>query len=166
MVCSRVTLGLILVTACGRAGGDAPATVPAPTESTRLDVKPIGSSCLPSDGYVPDHTRDCTQGPGVDGGCSTDATPTVETWHLSPGVGYCLLSFAFPNGYFTMNCPAGDGDCPGGSTCLPDHSYCVAPCQSDNECVAPSTCAGFAPASCICVNCPDPSEKGAIPNGP
>jgi hypothetical protein len=121
----------------------------ATVTSTQL---PIGSSCTQGDGYQAT----------ISSGCPGDAsTPTtcpvpagfVDYPQLPPGVGYCLRPGGlYPHGYFTMNCSR-QSDCPSGSRC--DGSLCRQPCQADQECQAPTTCANGPGETrfCQCLTC-------------
>lgn len=130
----------LFVCACAQGGG----ADDTPTGSASIAIangdRPIGGPCEPEDGWTPSSVSN-------DRGSTTDAVNEpvalpvpdgyVEQNQLPPGIGYCMLTAVYPDGYFTMNCDA-DSDCPGDAVC--DGKRCRAPCVSDTDCVAPNVC--------------------------
>ena len=89
----------------------------------------VGEACVASDGWV-----------GESGTCRPDEPPESckPGGGVAPiGVGYCLSSILFPNGYFTMNCET-DANCSAGEYCWDD--ICVRECGDSTECLQLSTC--------------------------
>jgi hypothetical protein len=149
----------LLISACGtRHGAD-----PSPTSTAEQNgadaaaprpMLAIGAACKAEDGYVPgDRCGDAGASASAPTNCAPGgAAPGGQFTDLPPHVGYCLRAQEFPDGYFTMNC-ATDADCPGGSRC--GSKLCWAPCSSDGDCRAPSTCPadGSSLRICRCTTC-------------
>lgn len=138
--------------------------------------KPIGAPCALQNGYIAQdgsvprepvcgQQRPLPRDAAADSGNGKIETNCRPPDQLIPpvGVGYCLhiSSNIFPDGYFTMNCIT-DADCPNGSVCNDVSQYCLMPCQSDDQCSAPSKCEnpGFKVAVCLCLACqPSPGPQ-------
>jgi hypothetical protein len=120
---------------------------------------PIGAPCARADGY---QQAEPLIPPDASAPWGSAPTGIAEN-QLPPGVRYCIVTDAFPNGYYTSNCKT-DADCPTGARCFGEFQ-CEAPCQSDNDCKAPTVCfppanlraAGGAPPICEM----DPSKQSA-----
>jgi hypothetical protein len=133
-------------------GQQTPSKTEAPgTTDAEGRGKRIGDPCVATDGWV-----------GESGTCRPDepAENCKPGSGLAPkGAAYCLTSFRFPNGYFTMNCET-DADCSPGAWCRGE--YCAVSCADSTECLSPSTCEESTPTDarrlCSCFSCRYPMQ--------